>query len=144
MSEYALVTGGSRNIGRAICARLAADGYRVFQLDQVAPEGDPHSEFIQVDMSDEAALATALETVTRSHEITRVVNNVGMGHVASVDELSLTDFDMLMRINTRTAVQCTQALLPAMRAAGFGRVVNLASRAVKGVAGAGAYAATKG
>lgn len=49
-----------------------------------------------------------------------------------------------MRINTRTAIPRTQAVLPAMRATGFGRVVNLASRAVKGVAGVGAYAATKG
>jgi NAD(P)-dependent dehydrogenase (short-subunit alcohol dehydrogenase family) len=140
MAERALVTGGSRNIGRAICERLVADGYEVVQFDLAEPEAETGAAFVKVDMGDEAALARALAGLG---PVTRLVNNVGIGHVAKLAELKLADFDRVLRINTRAAVQCAQAMLPAMRVAGFGRIVNLASRAITGLPNITAYTASK-
>jgi NAD(P)-dependent dehydrogenase (short-subunit alcohol dehydrogenase family) len=140
MAERALVTGGSKNIGDAICRRLAADGYDVVQFDLAPPARDNGAEFVQVDMGDKDALASALSGVGR---VTRLVNNVGIGHVASLDDLTLDDFDRVLRINTRAALQCTQGVIGGMREVGFGRILNLASRAIMGMANITAYAASK-
>ena len=144
MTDFALVTGGSRNIGRATCERLSADGYEVIQFDIVEPEASSPATFVHVDLSDETATAAALAGITKDRAITRLVNNVGIAQSAPLEKTALADFDRVMRINTRTAVQCTQALLPAMRETGFGRIVNLASRAVTGMPELTAYAASKG
>ena len=144
MTDFALVTGGSRNIGRATCERLSADGYEVIQFDIVEPEASSPATFVHVDLSDETATAAALAEITRDRAITRLVNNVGIAQSAPLEKTALADFDRVMRINTRTAVQCAQALLPAMRETGFGRIVNLASRAVTGMPELTAYAASKG
>ena len=143
MSEFALVTGGSRNIGRAICERLTADGYQVIQFDVVEPEDEKAGTYVPVDLSDEAATAAALAEVAEGRRITRLVNNVGMGHVGGLEETSLADFDRVMRLNARAALQCSQALAPDMREAGGGRIVNIASRAIAGIANITAYAASK-
>ncbi len=144
MTDFALVTGGSRNIGRATCERLSADGYEVIQFDIVEPETSSPATFVHVDLSDETATAAALAGITKDRAITRLVNNVGIAQSAPLEKTALADFDRVMRINTRTAVQCAQALLPAMRETGFGRIVNLASRAVTGKPELTAYAASKG
>jgi len=143
MSDIALVTGGSRNIGRAICDRLIIDGYDVVQLDILEPEAGTDIEFVRVDLGDEAETASVLAKLTTTHRVTRLVNNVGIAHSAALEETSLEDFDRIWQINTRTAVQCMQAVLPGMRAAGFGRVLNLSSRSIIGMPTLSAYAASK-
>jgi 3-oxoacyl-[acyl-carrier protein] reductase len=140
MAELALVTGGSKNIGWAICRRLVEDGYEVVQFDLAPPAEASGARFVQVDMGNETALATALAELA---PVTRLVNNVGIGHVGSLDELTLADFDKVMRINARAALQCTQALIGGMRQGKFGRIVNLASRAITGMPNITAYAASK-
>ena len=133
MSDIALVTGGSRNIGAAICDRLIGDGYEVVQFDILEPEAGAAAEFVHVDLADEAETAAALAELSSARRVTRLVNNVGVSHAAALEDTSLEDFDRIMRINTRAAVQCTQAVVPGMRQAGFGRVLNLASRAIVGM-----------
>ncbi len=143
MADCVLVTGGSRNIGRAICERLSEDGHRVVQFDLLEPENSGAAEFVKVDLSDGTATAAALSQLTGSHRIIRLVNNVGIAGTADLEALDLDAYDRVMRLNTRTAVQCAQAVMPGMKAAGFGRIVNIASRAVNGIAGTSAYAASK-
>ena len=60
MTDYALVTGASRNIGRAISARLKADGYRVIMLDIIEPEDASLGEFMHVDLSSQTSTAQTL------------------------------------------------------------------------------------
>jgi NAD(P)-dependent dehydrogenase (short-subunit alcohol dehydrogenase family) len=79
----------------------------------------------------------------RDGPITRLVNNVGMVRPAAADKQTLDDFDSVMALNVRCAMQCMQALLPGMRDAGFGRIVNIASRAALGKELRTAYAASK-
>ena len=97
MSDIALVTGGSRNIGRAICDRLIIDGYDVVQLDILEPEAETDIEFVRVDLSDEAETASVLAKVTATHRVTRLVNNVGIAHSAALEETSLEDFDNVLK-----------------------------------------------
>jgi NAD(P)-dependent dehydrogenase (short-subunit alcohol dehydrogenase family) len=143
MSDCVLVTGGSRNIGRAICERLGADGYDVVQFDILEPDPGAAATHVAVDLADEEETASALAELTARRNVTRLVNNVGISQAAPLEETSLEDFDRVLRINTRAAVQCTKALVPGMREAGFGRVVNLASRAITGLPGLSAYTASK-
>jgi NAD(P)-dependent dehydrogenase (short-subunit alcohol dehydrogenase family) len=143
MADCVLVTGGSRNIGRGICERLTEDGHKVIQFDVLPPENPDAAEFVKVDLSDEHATATALAALNQCHRVTKLVNNVGISFMADLEDTGLVDFDRVMRINTRVALQCTQAVVPGMKTAGFGRLVNIASRAIVGIPGLSAYAASK-
>jgi NAD(P)-dependent dehydrogenase (short-subunit alcohol dehydrogenase family) len=144
MTGCVLVTGASRGIGRAIAARLAADGYSLVTLDQAPPaETLPGETFIRVDLSDEGATAEALALATASGPITRLVNNVGTVRPGAVDEATSADLAAVVSLNLRCTLQCTQAMLPAMKAARFGRIVSISSRAALGKALRTVYAATK-
>ena len=111
-------------------------------FDRVEPE-DPVDAFVAVDLADADATAGALERVLAGPAITRLVNNVGAVRPALLDDATLDDFDYLMALNVRSAIQCTKALAPGMRAAGFGRIVNVSSRSVRGKELRTNYAATK-
>jgi 3-oxoacyl-[acyl-carrier protein] reductase len=143
MSERALVTGGSAGIGRAIVERLAADGYECVVFDRTAPEGDLPGSWFEVDLSNRLDTAAALDRALAGGPITRLVNNVGVVRPASLEDTSPTDFDAVVSLNLRCALQCTQALVPGMKAARFGRIVNVSSRAALGKELRSAYSATK-
>ncbi|MGO9359921.1 MAG: SDR family oxidoreductase [Xanthobacteraceae bacterium] len=134
--ERVLVTGGAAGIGRATVERCRADGFDVVSIDR---EGDG----LIADLSDPAQTAAALALALKDGPITRLVNNVGMVRPASVDAQTLDDFDAVMHLNARSAMQCLQALLPGMKAAGFGRVVNVSSRAALGKELRTVYAGSK-
>lgn len=85
-----------------------------------------------------------LETIANTQPVTCLVNNVGIVRPAMLEEANLEDFDLLMHLNVRSALMCTQALLPAMRAQGHGRIVMNASRVVLGKEARTLYSATKG
>lgn len=136
MSARVLITGGASGIGAACAARCRADGYEPVIIDRAA--GD-----IQADLSDPIDTAAALEAALADGPITRLINNVGIVLPAAVEDQSLAELDLAVSLNLRCALQCMQALLPGMRAAGFGRVVNMASRAAYGKELRSAYSATK-
>ena len=138
-----LVTGGAAGIGRAIADRLTEDGYRCVVIDRTKPEGGFGGDFIEGDLSDPKATAAALAKALENGPITRLVNNVGTVRPASVEEATLADLEAVVSLNLRCALQCTQALLPGMKDAGFGRIVNVSSRAALGKELRSVYAATK-
>lgn len=141
MMNTVLITGGAQGIGAAIANRCAADGYRVVVLDRLL---NPDHVSIEVDLTDRSATAAALDQALADGPITRLVNNVGAVFPASVTDQTLDQFDAAMTLNARSAMQCTQALLPGMRETGFGRIVSMASRAALGKVDRTAYAASKG
>lgn len=142
--KTALVTAASRGIGRGIASRLTADGYRVVNLDRAAPATLlPGESFIQVDLADRAATAAALAEVVERHAPTRLVNNAGVVRPASLEDVTLEDLETVVSLNLRCAIQCAQAVLPAMKAARLGRIVNISSRAAIGKELRTVYAATK-
>ena len=144
MKGTAIVTGASSGIGWATAELLADKGLTVVNLDLTAPREESRSIHYQVDLSDTETTAAVLGEVTARHSVTRLVNNAGVAQAASLEETTLGDLNKTVEINLRAAIQCTQALLPAMKAAGFGRIVNISSRAALGKALRTAYAATKG
>ncbi|MEA9567565.1 SDR family oxidoreductase [Polynucleobacter sp. AP-Nickl1-40-C4] len=142
--ECILVTGASRGIGRAILERLIADGMHVINFDKESPvKIAEHETFIKVDMSDEKALRTALADATSNHSITRLVNNAGIVRPASIEKTTIADLQAVMSVNVAAAIICAQAVLPAMKAAHFGRIVNIASRAALGKEERISYATSK-
>ena len=85
MTDYALVTGASRNIGRAIAARLKADGFSIVMLDKDPPEDPGLGIFRQVDLSDPDATGEALEWALDGRTITRLVNCAGIITAAKLE-----------------------------------------------------------
>ncbi len=142
--ECVLVTGASRGIGRAISERLIADGMHVINFDKTAPaEISPHESFYEVDVSDEQVLRAALADVASQFSITRLVNNAGIVRPGTIEKTTIADFQVVMSVNVAAAIICVQALLPTMKAAHFGRIVNIASRAALGKEERIAYATSK-
>lgn len=139
--DKVLITGGAQGIGAAIADRCAADGYQVLIFDRLS---NPAHPTVEVDLFDRAATASALERILADGHITRLVNNVGAVFPGPVEDQTLDQFDEALALNTRTALQCTQALVPGMRESGFGRIVSMASRAALGKPDRTVYAASKG
>lgn len=135
-SERVLITGGASGIGAAIAERCKLDGYHPVIIDQV---GDG----IRADLSDPRATAQALQLALEGGPITRLVNNVGIICPASVEEQTLDELERVWQLNVRCAMQCVQALLPGMKEARFGRIVNISSRAALGKELRTAYAGAK-
>ena len=143
MTDYALVTGAARNIGRAIATRLKADGYNVLMLDRMDPEDPSLGDFRRVDLSDPTDTAQALAWALDGRRITRVVNCAGIVSTAKIEDVAMEDYERVMAVNVRSYIEVMKALVPQMKEAGFGRVVNIASRAALGYANLTVYSASK-
>lgn len=134
--QRVLITGGASGIGAAIAERCRAEGLEPVVIDRV---GDG----IRADLSDVADTERALREALEGGPITRLVNNVGVVVPADAENQTLAEFDLAVSLNLRCALQCMQALLPGMKEAGFGRIVNMSSRAALGKELRTAYSATK-
>jgi NAD(P)-dependent dehydrogenase (short-subunit alcohol dehydrogenase family) len=155
-ARVAVVTGGSRGIGRAIVEALAGDGWRVFLCGRrresvdaaVADLGARFGDRVAgraVDVREqeevEAFIAWVLE---RAGRIDCLVNNAGLGRFGPVDELTGEEWREVLRTNLDGAFYCLRAVAPAMKRQGSGYVLNIASLAAKNpFAGGAAYNASK-
>ncbi|MFO7747731.1 MAG: SDR family oxidoreductase [Orrella sp.] len=139
-----LVTGGSGGIGRAIAQRLTQEGYQIVNLDRVKPNTPVANEqYIEVDLLDIEATRAVLEALAQQGDVLRVINNAGFIRPATLEDTTTEDFQAVVNLNLRAPILVAQTLLPAMRRANFGRVINIASRAALGKELRTAYSATK-
>lgn len=141
----AVVTGGSAGIGAAIVARLRADGATVVVWDLDEPAGTIDN-FHRVDVTDPTTLRTAAGAVLeRWGRIDCLVNNAGYaGPTMPLDEYDPATWQRIVDVNLTSVFRTCHAVVPAMRAAGRGRIVNIASLAGKeGTPNASAYSAAK-
>lgn len=139
-----LVTGGSGGIGRAIAQRLTQEGYQIVNLDRVKPSTPVANEqYIEVDLLDIEATRAVLEALAQQGDVLRVINNAGFIRPATLEDTTTEDFQAVVNLNLRAPILVAQTLLPAMRRANFGRVINIASRAALGKELRTAYSATK-
>jgi 3-oxoacyl-[acyl-carrier protein] reductase len=142
--RLAVVTGGSAGIGEAICRELLDSGWAVVSMARRAPAfTHEHLHSIEVDMADRDATGLAAQEVARRFAPDTVIHNAGVILPALLEDVKLADLDTLVDIHLSTAILLAQACVPAMKAAGFGRIVLLSSRGALGLATRTAYAATK-
>ena len=137
-----LVTGVSRGIGLAIAHEQIQRGHHVVGFARSKPDNFPGT-FVSVDLADRKATAAALADVTRRFKVLRLVNNAGIARFTALDGKADAVFDEMMAVNVRAVLQCIDAVAPAMRAARFGRIVNIGSRASLGKQGRLVYGASK-
>jgi 3-oxoacyl-[acyl-carrier protein] reductase len=157
MSQIALVTGAAQGLGLAIASRLFAAGYAVVisdlsleraqaAADRLDPSGE-RSLALKLDVASkadfEAALAASLDRFGALHV---VVNNAAMTMTTPVMQISPEEFDRVLSLNTRSVFVGCQVFGAHMAAAGYGRIVNMASLAGQngGTATGAHYAASKG
>lgn len=138
-NRVALVTGGSRGIGKAIALALAAAGAAVaVNYRERSEEAEAVAEAVRksggraaafgADVSVCAAVQTMIEDIEqRLGAVDILVNNAGMAATLSIEEITEEDFDRAIAVNLKSAFLCTQAALPSMRARRWGRIVNLSS-----------------
>jgi NAD(P)-dependent dehydrogenase (short-subunit alcohol dehydrogenase family) len=139
----ALVTGGSAGIGLEVAKRLLEKDYEVVSLDIQPPAlKHPKFEHVEIDLTSTLATERCAEKL-KNQNITTVVHNAGAIRPALLPEVKIEDFDALVNLHLGAAVLLVQAALPAMRAAKFGRVVLVSSRAVLGLPTRTSYSATK-
>lgn len=142
----ALITGGGKGIGLAIARRMAADGVSLAligrdpgALEQAARELG--ARYAVADVTDYAALRDAIASLGPCDIL---VNNAGAAISKPFIKHGIADFEAMLAVNLLSAVTACQAVLPGMRANGFGRIVNIASTAgLKGYAYVTAYVAAK-
>ena len=140
--EVALVTGGSRGIGRAIVERLAATGHKVVSISRSDSDPSLPAECVTVDLSKRDEARAAIDDIVANYDVTKLVNNAGIDG-GKPDALALDLFDAMVDINLRSCLVTTAAVLPAMKARKNGRIVNISSRSASGKAGFSIYSATK-
>jgi 3-oxoacyl-[acyl-carrier protein] reductase len=146
----ALVTGGSRGIGRAIGARLARDGYEVILVarDRIELEAacaeitadGGRARALVIDLTNPATIASALDGI----DAEVLVNNAGIGILKPFVDLTPVDWHRSMDVNVNALYHVTRALLPGMLARGHGHVMAIGSIAGRSAfVGGSCYAATK-
>jgi 3-oxoacyl-[acyl-carrier protein] reductase len=154
--KTALITGGSRGIGRACVLALASDGWRVAvayrssdveakETLEVVESLGGEGVTVRLDALDEASVNEGFrEAAEELGPITGLVNNAGLSKDGLVVKYSMEMFDKVMATNVRGAFLCSRAGLRGMLRAKWGRIVNMSSAvALRGNAGQTVYAASK-
>jgi NAD(P)-dependent dehydrogenase (short-subunit alcohol dehydrogenase family) len=133
-----LITGGTDGLGKAAAVLLARRGYFVFvagrspskreEIDRLAHQERLPIRAIEMDVSDNASVQIGVELVLeKGGGIDVVINNAGIGYMATVEELRLEDFRKQFEVNLFGVVRVTQAVLPHMRQRRRGRILMMSS-----------------
>jgi 3alpha(or 20beta)-hydroxysteroid dehydrogenase len=150
--RIALISGGARGQGEAEARLLVARGARVVLGDVLADEGravaaslGEAARFVDLDVTDPARWAAAVAaTLDAFGGLDVLVNNAGIVRAGAIESVAVDDFMEAVAVNQLGCFLGMQAVIPSMKAAGRGSIVNVSSIAgLQGVAGAVPYVATK-
>ncbi|WP_153160065.1 glucose 1-dehydrogenase [Zoogloea sp. 1C4] len=154
--KAAAITGGGNGLGAAIAQRMADEGAAIAVLDR-DPNGRAVAEriaagggralFVQTDVTDEAQVSAALRAAFEAFgRLDVLVNNAGIeGENVPTDRLSLAEWNRVMAVDATAVFLCTKHVIPYLRQAGGGSVINISS--IYGIVGGGdipPYHAAKG
>ena len=137
--RVAVITGGAGGIGRAYALRLAREGAAVAVLDRAdaadvvaqVEQGGGTAIAVRTDLTDAASVVAAQkEIATRLGPATVLVNNAGIYPNQPFEEMSLQDWRAVFTLNVDALFHTVRAFVPDMRAAGWGRIVNMTSNSV--------------
>ena len=154
--RVAIVTGGGRGMGRAVAERLAQGGATVAVNDIDGASAASVAARLQSDGTDAIAVAGDIasggdvkrivgETLGRFGAIHILINNAGILRPTPVIDIEEAEWDLVVGVNLKGTYLCSRAVLPAMHAAGWGRIVNFSSTAGKSISTVGGahYTAAK-
>jgi len=128
----ALVTGGSKGIGKAICESLASDCIQVIEPTRK-----------ELDLSSEESLSHYIETM-KNETFDIIVNNAGVNDINTIDAVTDEEIQRMFMINTIAPLKLLRAFIPSMKKNNYGRIVNIGSIwAVVSKSGRGVYSASK-
>lgn len=155
MERTAIVTGGAQGIGRAISRALLDKGWTVAVWDRdraaldalMAEAGADAARRVPqaVDVTSGAEVSAAVETLKAQGKApSLLVNNAGVSRDRRIVNMSEEDWDFVLSVNLKSQFLCCRAVVPGMIEAGFGRIVNISSRAWLGGFGQANYSASKG
>ena len=123
----ALITGGTRGIGKAIAEKLLDRGYLVtITGTSVKKSGPEDADYISVNFEHEEAFADVLLQVADSG-FDILVNNAGINRLSGIQDLDISDFNDLHKINVLGPLKLTQAVIPHMKQSNWGRITNIGS-----------------
>lgn len=152
--KIAIVTGGSRGIGKAISELFAKEGATVIIMD-LLPQGQKvadsindsggKAEYNQVSVTDKSAVESLFKNVNGKYgKIDILINNAGITRDRTLEKMSEEEWDAVIDVNLKGVFICTQAVVPYMKANTYGRIVSAASNVgLRGNFGQTNYAATK-
>ena len=152
--KIAIVTGGARGIGQAISELFAKEGATVIILDLleqgqevaagITADGGK-AEFHSVSVTDKSAIEQLFSEVHSKYgKIDILINNAGITRDRTLEKMSEAEWDAVIDVNLKGVFLCTQAVIPYMKAAKYGRIVSAASNVgLRGNFGQTNYAATK-
>jgi 2-hydroxycyclohexanecarboxyl-CoA dehydrogenase len=156
MVKVALVTGAAAGIGAAIARRLARDGIAVGVLDVLIDDAQKVADQIctaggkaialQADITKREQVKAAVAKLREAFGgITILVNNAGITGIVAFEEMTDAQWDKVFEVNAKGTFIVTQVVLPDMKAAGWGRIVNISSSSAQSGAPLMAhYSASKG
>ncbi|WP_417260578.1 SDR family oxidoreductase [Celeribacter sp.] len=138
MSKIVLITGTSTGLGISIAVQAAQAGHTVYAtmrntqkrgaLDAAAEAAGVSLSVLQLDVQDTASVTKAVETVIAEQgRIDVLVNNAGMGYARSLEQADEADIEKILDINYMGVARCTKAVMPHMRKARAGHVINISS-----------------
>ena len=147
-SRPVLVTGCSTGIGRATAERLADDGWNVHatarRLDAIEDLGERGCKTGELDVTDEGSMEKAVAEVEKDGPIAALINNAGYSQSGAIETIPMESVRRQFETNVFGLMRMCQLVLPGMRGAGSGTIVNLSSMGGKlTFPGGGVYHATK-
>jgi acetoacetyl-CoA reductase/3-oxoacyl-[acyl-carrier protein] reductase len=138
----AIVTGGSRGIGRAIADALGDAGAQVSVFDVDEPDRLEKHRFVRIDIADSNSVRAAMAEFSKAP--TLLVNNAGITRDRSIAKMSDTDWATVLNVNLTGSFNMIRAVAPRMAEQGFGRIVNITSiNGLRGKFGQANYSAAK-